>query len=378
MKIAILKERSPNEQRVAISLDTVKKLVSQGVEIKIEQGAGLTSSISDDEYTQAGAKISAVLLEVIADANIILKVQPSPTSTDLTEMGFMSEGSLLIGLLSPYNNKELLQDYANNKITSVSMELLPRITKAQGMDVLSSQSNLSGYMSVIKAANEYGRLFPMMTTAAGTISPARVLIMGAGVAGLQAIATAKRLGAIVSVFDVRLAAKEQVQSLGAKFIEVDSQEDGSSNAGYAQEMSDDYKAKQKQLIHDTIKKSDIVITTALIPGKPAPTLITSEMVDSMRAGSVIIDLAAANGGNCEGTIADQTVIQNDVKIIGYSNLPSSVAAEASKLYSRNLYNFLEYITNKDFKEVTLDFDDEIVKSCVLTHEGKIIHPNFQN
>jgi H+-translocating NAD(P) transhydrogenase subunit alpha len=378
MKIAILKERSPNERRVAISLDTVKKLVSQGVDIKIEQGAGLTSSISDEEYSSAGAHISEVLLEVVADADIILKVQPSPTLDDLTEIGFMKEGALLIGLLSPYNNKKLLQDYAYNKITSVAMELLPRITKAQGMDVLSSQSNLSGYMSVIKAANEYGKLFPMMTTAAGTVSPARVLIMGAGVAGLQAIATAKRLGAIVSVFDVRLAAKEQVQSLGAKFIEVDNQEDGSSNAGYAQEMSDDYKAKQKQLIHDTIKKSDIVITTALIPGKPAPILITSEMVDSMQSGSVIIDLAAANGGNCEGTIVDQTIVQNNVKIIGYSNLPSSVAAEASKLYSRNLYNFLEYITNKEFKEITLNFDDEIVKSCVLTHEGQIVHPNFQN
>jgi NAD(P) transhydrogenase subunit alpha len=378
MKIAILKERAPNEHRVAISLESVKKLASQGVDIYIEAGAGEAASISDAEYINMGAKISNVLLEIIADANIVFKVQPSPSSEqELSELNFIAEGALLIGLLSPHNNKALLQQYANKKVTSVAMELLPRITKAQTMDVLSSQSNLAGYMAVIRSANEYGRVFPMMSTAAGTVSPAKVLIMGAGVAGLQAIATAKRLGAIVSVFDVRSVAKEQVQSLGATFIEVDNNEDGSSNAGYAKEMSDEYKAKQKQLIHEALKKSDIVITTALIPGKPAPILITEEMINDMRAGSVIIDLAAASGGNCEGTISEQTVYKNKVKIIGCSNLPSEVAAESSKLYSRNLYNFLEYITNKEFKEINLNFEDEIVKSCVLTHEGKIVHPNFK-
>ena len=377
MKIAILKERSLNEKRVAISPEVVKKLVAHGVDIHIEQGAGETASISDAEYTQAGAKISKVLLELVADANVVLKVQPSPlTDKDPSELNFISAGTLLIGLLSPYNNKELLNNYATKKVTSVAIELLPRITKAQTMDVLSSQSNLSGYMAVIRAANEYGRVFPMMMTAAGTISPARVLVMGAGVAGLQAIATAKRLGAIASAFDVRSVAKEQVQSLGANFIEVPAEEDGSSSSGYAKEMSEEYKAKQKQLIHETIKKSDIVITTALIPGRPAPRLITFEMVNDMRAGSVIIDLAAASGGNCEGCVADQTVIHNKVKIIGCGNLPSDVAAESSKLYSRNLYNFLEYITNKEFKTIKLDFDDEIVKACVLTHDGQIIHPNF--
>ncbi len=382
MKIAVLKERALGEQRVAISPEMVKKLVSQGVEIRIEQGAGELSSISDEEYIQAGAKVSKVLLEIVADADVILKVQPSPQTNsskedDLTELAFIRPGATLIGLLSPYNNKELLETYASKKVTSVAMELVPRITKAQGMDVLSSQSNLAGYMAVIRAANEYGRAFPMMMTAAGTVSPARVLVMGAGVAGLQAIATARRLGAIVSVFDVRSVAKEQVESLGATFVEVPAEEDGSTGAGYAKEMSEEYKLKQKQLIHDTIKKSDIVITTALIPGRPAPQLVSLEMVKDMRAGSVIIDLAAANGGNCEGMVADKVVLYNNVKIIGYSNLPTALAADASRLYSRNLYNFLEYITNKEFKTIEINFDDEIIKACVLTYDGQIIHPNFK-
>lgn len=378
MKIAILKERLDTETRVAITPDIVKKLVSKGVEVHIEQSAGEFASISDNEYTEAGAKVSKVLLEILGDANIVLKVQPSPVlKDDMSELDFIPENTLLIGILSPYNNKNLIAEYAAKKVNSVAMELLPRITKAQSMDVLSSQSNLAGYMAVIKAASEYGRIFPMMTTAAGGISPAKVLIMGAGVAGLQAIATAKRLGAIVSVFDVRAVAKEQVESLGAKFIEVNSNEDGSSSAGYAKEMSEEYKAKQKQLIHDTLKKSDIVITTALIPGKEAPILITKEMLNDMRMGSVIVDIAANAGGNCEGTIANQIVNYNGIKIIGAGNLPCLVAAEASKLYSRNLYNFIEYITNKEFKEITLNLEDEIVKACLLTQDGQIIHPNFK-
>lgn len=382
MKLAILKERANGEKRVAISPEIVKKLISSGVKVNIEQGAGESSSISDEEYSKAGAKVSKVLLEIVADANVILKVQPSPKDENskkdnFTELDFIKPGALLIGMLSPHNNKELLNTYAEKNVTSVAMELAPRITKAQGMDVLSSQSNLAGYMAVIKASNEYARAFPMMMTAAGTVSPARVLVMGAGVAGLQAIATAKRLGAIVSAFDVRAAAKEQVESLGAKFIEVPTEEDGSTSGGYAKEMSEEYKTKQKQLIHDTIKKSDIVITTALIPGRPAPLLINLDMVKDMREGSVIIDLAAASGGNCEGCIADKIVNYNGVKIIGYSNIASEIAAESSKLYSRNLYNFLEYITNKEFKTANIDFNDEIIKSCVLTHDGKIVHPNFK-
>lgn len=382
MKLAILKERASGEKRVAISPEMVKKFVASGVSVYIEQGAGESSFISDGEYLQAGAKVSSVLLEIVADADVVLKVQPSPHSKvhkneDLTELDFVKPGALLIGLLSPYNNKNLLKDYVAKKITSAAMEFVPRITKAQTMDVLSSQSNLAGYMAVIKAANEYGRVFPMMMTAAGTVSPAKVLVMGAGVAGLQAIATAKRLGAIVSAFDVRAAAKEQVQSLGASFIEVPVEEEGATSGGYAKEMSEEYKAKQKLLIHEAVKKSDIVITTALIPGRAAPVLITKDMIKDMRFGSVIIDLAASNGGNCEGTIADQTVNYNNVKIIGYSNMASEIAADASRLYSRNLYSFLEYITNKEFKEINLNFDDEIVKSCVLTHDGQIVHPNFR-
>jgi H+-translocating NAD(P) transhydrogenase subunit alpha len=378
MKIAILKERLDTEKRVAITPDIVKKLVNHGVEVHIEQSAGESASVSDQDYIDAGAKVSKVLLEILGDANMVLKVQPSPSAdNDMSELDFMPENTLLIGMLSPYNNKDLLRRYAEKKVNSVSMELLPRITKAQSMDVLSSQSNLSGYMAVIKAASEYGRIFPMMTTAAGGISPAKVLIMGAGVAGLQAVATAKRLGAIVSVFDVRAVAKEQVESLGGKFIEVNSNEDGSSGAGYAKEMSEEYKQKQKQLIHDTLKKSDIVITTALIPGRAAPILITKEMIDDMRMGSVIVDIAANSGGNCEGTKANEVVQYNGVKIIGAGNLPSEVAAESSRLYSKNLYNFIEYITNKEFKEISFDLDDEIVKACLLTHGGKIINPNFQ-
>lgn len=378
MKIAVLKERATNESRVAITPDIVKKLTANGVKVVIEDGAGENALISNNDYLKAGAEISKVLLEIIADANIILKVQPTPPTHEDCELKFINSPTLLIGLLSPYNNKDLLKEYAAKNITSASMELLPRITKAQNMDVLSSQSNLAGYLSVIRAANEYAKVFPMMMTAAGTISPARVLIMGAGVAGLQAIATAKRLGAIVSAFDVRTVAKEQVQSLGATFIEVPVAEEGSTGAGYAKEMSEEYKAKQKQLIHDTLKKTDIVITTALIPGRTAPQLITLEMVKDMQPGSVIIDLAAASGGNCEGSVANKTVIENGVKIIGASNLPGEIPAESSKLYSRNLFNFVEYITNKEFKEITINFEDEIIKSCVLTHGGQIVHPNFKD
>ncbi len=284
---------------------------------------------------------------------------------------------MLIGILAPFNNQELLKKYSNKKITSLAVELMPRITKAQVMDVLSSQSNLAGYISVIKAANEYGGAFPMMMTAAGTVSPAKVLVMGAGVAGLQVIATAKRLGAIVSAFDVRLAAKEQVQSLGANFIEVPSEEEGSTSGGYAKEMSEEYKAKQRQLIHETLKKSDIVITTALIPGKRAPQLITLEMVKDMKPGSVIIDLAARSGGNCEGVKADQTIVYHNVKIVGFSNLAAHIPTDASRLYSKNLFNLLDYLTEKEFKLINLNFDDEIIKSCVLTYGGQIVHPNFK-
>lgn len=374
MKIAVLKERQANEKRVAISPEIVKKLVAQGVDVYIESGAGQTASFPDEEYQKVGAKVSSILLEILADADIVLKVQPS---VDEIELEFMKKNALIIGILAPHNNKNLLKKYAQKNITSFAVELLPRITKAQVMDVLSSQSNLAGYMAVIKAANEYGGAFPMMMTAAGTVSPAKLLVMGAGVAGLQVIATAKRLGAIVSAFDVRSAAKEQVKSLGASFIEVPMVEDGSTSGGYAKEMSDEYKAKQKQLIHDSLKKADIVITTALIPGRAAPILITEEMIQDMKPGSIIIDLAAGSGGNCEGIVADQIIVKNNVKLVGFSNLAAHIPQEASKLYSKNLFNIIDYISNKEFKEIKFNFDDEIIKSCVLTHEGQVVHQNFK-
>jgi H+-translocating NAD(P) transhydrogenase subunit alpha len=374
MKIAVLKERQTNEKRVAITPDIVKKLSSQNVEVCIESGAGLTAGFDDQAYQNAGAKISSVLLEILADADIVLKVQPS---VDNCELEFMKAGAILIGMISPYNNKEIVKQYAQKNVTSFAVELLPRITKAQTMDVLSSQSNLAGYMAVIKAANEYLGAFPMMMTAAGTVSPAKVLVMGAGVAGLQVIATAKRLGAIVSAFDVRSAAKEQVQSLGASFIEVPTNEDGSTSGGYAKEMSEEYKNKQKQLIHENLKKVDIVITTALIPGRPAPILITKDMLNDMKSGSVIIDLAAGSGGNCEGVKPDQTIMYNGIKLVGFSNLAAHIPLEASKLYSKNLFNLIDYLSNKEFKQINLNFEDEIIKSCVLTHNGNIIHPNFK-
>ena len=278
-------------------------------------------------------------------------------------------------MLSPHNNTELFEEYTKKNITSFSLELLPRITRAQSMDVLSSQSNLSGYRAVIDAAYEYGKVFPMMMTAAGTASPARVLVIGAGVAGLQAVATAKRLGAIVSVFDVRTAAKEQVESLGAAFIEVktESQQNLETKGGYAQEASAEYKKKQADLIAETIKKQNIVITTALIPGKKAPKLINAEMVKSMSWGSIIVDLAAVNGGNCALTVPNEITEHNGVKIIGYTNYPSRIPSDASKLYARNLLNFITLLYNKEEKKINLNFDDEIINSCIITHDSKVIN-----
>jgi NAD(P) transhydrogenase subunit alpha len=270
--------------------------------------------------------------------------------------------------------------YAEKKITAIALELLPRITRAQSMDVLSSQSNLAGYKAVIDAAYHFGRLFPMMMTAAGTVAPARVLVLGAGVAGLQAVATAKRLGAIVSAFDVRPAAKEQVESLGAKFVEVPSEEAESAETagGYAREMSDEYKKKQAKLIHETAKKSDIIITTALIPGKPAPVLITEEMVRDMKPGSVIFDLAGAAGGNCPLCVLDQIIVVHDVAILSYENVPSHVPMDASTLYARNVFNFLVPMIDKETKTLRIDMEDEIIRGGLLTHEGRIVHSSFKS
>jgi len=372
LKIAVLKETAEYEARVATTPETVKKLIAKGFEIYVVSGAGLPASYIDSEFEAAGATLSADNDKAAKDADIVLCVQSPAT------LPKMKKDALLIGMLSPYGDTQRISAYAQAQITALSMELVPRITRAQAMDVLSSQSNLAGYKAVLDAATYYTRAFPMMMTAAGTIAPARVFVMGAGVAGLQAIATAKRLGAIVSATDVRPAAKEQVQSLGASFVMVESDEmkQAETAGGYAKEMSDDFKRKQATLVAETIVKQDIVITTALIPGRPAPVLVTEDMVKSMKAGSIIIDLAVEQGGNCTLSKPGEIVDVNGVKIIGFHNMPSRIATDASALYSRNLLNFLGILVDKD-GALALDMEDDIVKATTLTKDGQIIHPNFQ-
>jgi NAD(P) transhydrogenase subunit alpha len=377
MKIAIPKERRPGESRVAATPDTVKKLIALGAEVMVEQGAGGGSSIPDQLYRDAGAAIAPDLSALLSGADVVLKVQrPMTPAEGSDELAAVKPGALLIGMLAPFANRDQVADYAKRKIDAFSMELLPRITRAQSMDVLSSQSNLAGYKAVVDAASEFGRVFPMMMTAAGTVPPARVLVLGAGVAGLQAIATAKRLGAIVSAFDVRPAVKEQVESLGASFVMVESEETASAETkgGYAKEMSEDYKRKQAAKIAETLKKQDIAICTALIPGKRAPVLITEAMVKDMKPGSVIVDLAVESGGNCEGSELDKVVTKHGVKIVGHANVPSRVAVDASALYARNLLQFVALLIDKDSKQLKINWEDEIVRGTCLTRGGAVVHP----
>jgi len=371
MRIAVAREVEPTESRVAATAETVKKMKALGADVCVTAGAGDKSGIPDSEFAAAGA---AVLADACKDADIILKVR-RPTAPELA--GY-KKGALVIALMDPYGQDAAVRDMARSGISAFAMEFLPRITRAQAMDVLSSQANLAGYRAVIDAAAEYGRGLPMMMTAAGTVPAARVFIMGAGVAGLQAIATARRLGAIVTATDVRPAAKEQVESLGAKFIAVEDEEfkQAETAAGYAKEMSKDYQAKQAVLVADHIKKQDIVITTALIPGRPAPRLISKEMVASLRPGSVIVDLAVERGGNCELARAGEVVTVNDVKIVGYLNVPGRVAASASSLYARNLLAFLEILVDKKQGSIAVNWDDDIVKATALTRDGAVIHPSF--
>lgn len=377
MKIAVLRERAEREHRVAITPETVKKFINLGIDVCIEKGAGIKSYITDEQYIAAGAKISSIPLEILADAQILLKVQNNIAESDLDEISFMQENTIIIGMLNVFENKHAIQQYANKKITSFALELLPRITRAQNMDVLSSQNNLAGYRAVIEALNLSSKVFPMMMTAAGTISPAKVLVLGAGVAGLQAIATAKRLGAIVSVFDVRKAAKEQVESLGASFIEVDSDVSFESQSGYAKETTQEYKEKQELLIKEALLKHDIVICTALIPGKKAPILINEEMLKETNPGTIIVDLAASYGGNCALSKKDKIVEYNGIKIIGCSNLPASMAMDASKLYARNLFNFVNLIYNSSKRELEINLDDEIIKNTLITYNGQIVHADLR-
>ena len=381
MKISIPRERRAHERRVAATPETVKKFVALGIDVAVETGAGEASRITDAAYEAAGAKIVGDLAQLLADADVVLKVQrPLLAGEDgPNELALMTRGALLIAILSPYADLDAIQQYAAAGVTAMALEFVPRITRAQSMDVLSSQSNLAGYRAVLEAVNVYDRAMPMMMTAAGTIAPARVMVLGAGVAGLQAIATAKRLGAIVSATDVRAASKEQVESLGGKFVMVESEEvaNAETAGGYAKEMSDDYKRRQAELVAETLKKQDIAICTALIPGRKAPTLINDEMVHSMRPGSVIVDLAAEQGGNCTLTKPGEVIEINGVTIIGLFNIPSRLSADASALYAKNLLNFLTPLVSAEEKALNINWQDEIVAAATLTRDGQVVHPNFQ-
>lgn len=381
MKVAIPKERREHERRVAATPDTVKKLIALGAEVAVETGAGLSSRITDEAYEAAGATLVSDLGELLGDADIVFKVQRPLLGDDgqPDELAPMKKGALLIAGLSPYSDPDAIKRYAEAGVTAIAMELVPRITRAQSMDILSSQSNLAGYRAVLEAAYVYDRAMPMMMTAAGTIAPARVLVLGAGVAGLQAIATAKRLGAIVSATDVRPVAKEQVESLGGKFVMVESEETegAETSGGYAKEMSEDYKRRQAELVAETLKKQDIAICTALIPGRKAPTLINDEMVHSMRPGSVIVDLAAEQGGNCTLSKPGEVVEVNGVSIIGHFNIPSRLSADASSLFAKNLLNYLTPLVDAESQSLKVDWEDEIVAASVLTRDGQVVHSAFR-
>jgi NAD(P) transhydrogenase subunit alpha len=373
MKIAIPAE-SESEPRVAATPDTVKKMKAYA-DVVVQAGAGVKSGILDADYEAAGATIAPSAADAVRDADIVFKVR-RPTDA---EVATYKSGTLVFAIMDPYGNEAALESMAKAGVTGFAMELMPRITRAQVMDVLSSQANLAGYRAVIDASHEFGRAFPMMMTAAGTVPAARVFIMGVGVAGLQAIATARRLGAIVTATDVRPATKEQVESLGAKFLAVEDEEfkNAQTAGGYAKEMSKEYQAKQAALVAEHLKKQDVVITTALIPGRPAPRLVTADMVRTMKPGSVLIDLAVERGGNVEGAEAGRIVETNGVKIVGYNNVAGRLAASASGLYAKNVFAFLDILVDKKEKKLAVDWDDEIVKATALTKDGAIVHPNFQ-
>ncbi len=370
--VFVARETDPAESRVAASVETVKKMKALGFDVIVEAGAGTASRISDADFSAAGATIGAAADAKGAD--VVLKVR-RPTAAEIKSY---KSGAIVIAIMDPYGNDKALAGMAKAGLTTFAMELMPRITRAQSMDVLSSQANLAGYQAVIDAAAEFDRAMPMMMTAAGTVPAAKVFVMGAGVAGLQAIATARRLGAAVTATDVRPAAKEQVASLGAKFIAVEDEEFKAAETagGYAKEMSKEYQAKQAALVADHIAKQDIVITTALIPGRPAPKLVSRDMLKSMRSGSIAVDLAVERGGNIEGAEPGKVVDVEGVKVIGYLNVPGRIAASASLLYAKNLVTFLETLVNKDSKALRVDPEDELVKATMLTHGGAVVHPNF--
>lgn len=361
MTIGVLKEASP-ETRVSLLPEAVSTLTKKGITVMVEQGAGEKAFSTDADYTKAGAQVTN-RQQVLQSAEIILAIHPPSENIS---------NKILIGVFQPLFNVALMQSWAKQGLTTFSLDMLPRTTRAQSMDVLSSQANIAGYKAVLLASNVYGRYFPMFMTAAGSIAPAKILILGAGVAGLQAIATARRLGAVVEVFDTRPAVKEEVMSLGAKFVEVEGAADASKAGGYAVEQSEDYKQRQQQRIAESIAKSDIVITTAQIPGKKAPILITEEMLNRMRNGSVVVDLAAATGGNTPFTKDNETVHHNGVSIIGNSNLQATMPSDASKLYGKNILNFLQLLIDKEGK-LHLNWEDDLVKGSAITYGGEVVH-----
>ncbi len=377
MRISVVKERRPQERRVAVTPDTAKRLVGMGLEVLVESGAGAASSFPDAAYEAAGAKIAADAKAALGAADIVLKVQRPLRGGEggIDELALMRRGAVLVGMLQPLQQRADIDAYARAGLTAFAMELVPRITRAQAMDVLSSQANLAGYRAVLDAATEFSRAMPMMMTAAGTVPPARVLVMGAGVAGLQAIATARRLGAIVSATDVRLAAKEQVESLGATFLVVDieAMKAMETAGGYAKEMGEDFARRQREHVTEALRKTDIVICTALIPGRKAPVLITRQMVAVMRPGSVIVDLAVEQGGNVEGSEFGKVVTTpNGVTIVGHANVPSRIAFDASQLYAKNLLAFLGLLIDRD-KNLKVDTADEIIKATLLTRDGAVVN-----
>ena len=378
MKVAIVKERRAFERRVAASPDTIKRMVGMGLEVVAESGAGEGAQFTDAAFAAAGASIAADAAAALGDADIVLKVQRPliGQEAERDELSYLKRSTVLIGLLQPRRHPADINAYADAGIVAFAIELLPRITRAQAMDALSSQANLAGYKAALEAADEFGRAFPMMMTAAGTIKAARVLVMGAGVAGLQAIATSRRLGAIVSATDVRAAAKEQVESLGASFITVDdaAARTAETAEGYAREMGEDFQRRQRDKISEVLRRTDVVVCTALIPGRKAPTLLTEAMLGELAAGSVVVDLAIESGGNVEGgQLGEIVTTPQGVKIIGHANMPSRIAADASQLYARNLYNFLTLLVDKDGK-LKIDTADEIIKATLLTENGAVVNP----
>lgn len=374
MQIAVPTEQWPNERRVALIPDSVKKLARAGFSIHVQDGCGNESGYSNEDYTAAGATVFSDREAMLKSSDIILRVR----KPDASEVNLLKSGAVHISYLDPYNEPELVDSMAQQGVSAISMEMIPRTTRAQKMDALSSQANLAGYVMVMLAAQKIDRIVPMMMTPAGTLSPAKVFVIGAGVAGLQAIATAKRLGGRVEAFDTRPVVAEQVQSLGAKFVEIDLGETGQTEDGYAKELTSEQLALQKEGMKKIISGADIVITTAQVFGRPAPRIVTADMVKAMKPGGVIVDMAVESGGNVEGSKADETVIEGGVSIVGVSNLPSNVSKDASQMYSSNLFNLLTEYWNEEEKKLELDLEDDILKGCVLSHGGSIVNETIKN